>query len=301
MEKKIDSILEITKKYDLFLFDLWGVIHDGYKLYPYARQTLNNLRNENKNIVFISNAPKSKTRITEILEDLKIDSGLYDDVVTSGQVAIDYIQGNNLSSSKGLEFSENMSSILFMGSQDNYELFSYLSMTPINLGKAHINSPNIALYDKLDEVKKVNTILLAGFYSYEEAEDWNKYMKKYIHLFELTDYKPTLLCINPDHYVTRIDGTISACAGLLAAYYEEQGGNVVYIGKPDSYIYESALNSVKNLNIPKSRTLMVGDNLKTDIIGAKNINIDSLYIQGGVQKKEEILSGEFTYIMSILK
>ena len=45
---KIDGISEIAKNYDAFILDIWGVIHDGQKLYPGVEECLWKLRENNK-------------------------------------------------------------------------------------------------------------------------------------------------------------------------------------------------------------------------------------------------------------
>ena len=41
--KLIDGLSQIHRKYDAFLIDLWGVIHNGVTLYPGAIDVLKNL------------------------------------------------------------------------------------------------------------------------------------------------------------------------------------------------------------------------------------------------------------------
>ena len=80
---------------------------------------------------------------------------------------------------------------------------------------------------------------------------------------------------------------IEFCAGSLAKYYKKLGGKVMYFGKPYEQIYKFAKLSIETKIghvIEKKRILAVGDNLKTDIYGAQNFNIDSLLILNGIYK-----------------
>ena len=43
--KFIKGLSQIQSKYDTFFIDLWGVIHNGIKLYPDAINVLENLTN----------------------------------------------------------------------------------------------------------------------------------------------------------------------------------------------------------------------------------------------------------------
>ena len=87
-----------------------------------------------------------------------------------------------------------------------------------------------------------------------------------------------LICTNPDLIVHRGDEE-EYCAGSIAQIFESLGGKVIYFGKPYKEIYKMCFNS-------KEKVLAVGDNLRTDIRGANNLNIDSLFITNGVHRDE---------------
>ena len=69
------------------------------------------------------------------------------------------------------------------------------------------------------------------------------------------------------------------CAGSVAKVFEELGGEVVYFGKPYKEVYKLCFNS-------KEKVLAIGDNLRTDIKGANNLNIDCIFISDGVHRDE---------------
>jgi HAD superfamily hydrolase (TIGR01459 family) len=88
----------------------------------------------------------------------------------------------------------------------------------------------------------------------------------------------TMICANPDLEVVR-DGKRIICAGLLAQNYQEQGGKVINRGKPDPAIYAPTLTL---LGTEKSRTLAIGDSLRTDMQGAKYAAIDACWVLSGI-------------------
>ena len=90
--------------------------------------------------------------------------------------------------------------------------------------------------------------------------------------------KKKLVCTNPDLIVHR--GKIQEyCAGKIAEIFENLGGKAIYFGKPYREVYLSCLDMNK-------RTLVIGDNLNTDIKGANNMKLDSLFITGGIHKSK---------------
>lgn len=95
-----------------------------------------------------------------------------------------------------------------------------------------------------------------------------------------------LLCCNPDKVVVKPDGSQSPCPGVLAAYYEDGGGQVLYSGKPHSQVYQMCLRETIGETGDPSRVVAVGDSLHHDIAGAIAAGIDSVFVTGGVHAEE---------------
>jgi len=60
---KKKKISEIANLYDVFFFDLYGVTHNGVKIFPGIINILKKIKNLKKKVVFISNAPRKSTKI----------------------------------------------------------------------------------------------------------------------------------------------------------------------------------------------------------------------------------------------
>ena len=115
-------------------------------------------------------------------------------------------------------------------------------------------------------------ILCTGLFD-EHEDDLNFYknfLKNYI--------SKKLICTNPDLTVHRGEKE-EYCAGSIAQIFESLGGSAVYFGKPYKEIYNMCFNN-------KEKVLAIGDNLRTDIKGANNLNIDSIFISHGVHRNE---------------
>ncbi len=114
-------------------------------------------------------------------------------------------------------------------------------------------------------------ILCTGLF--DEHED----LEYYRNLFKEKVSKK-LVCTNPDLTVHR-GNKKEFCAGKIAEIYNSLGGKVIFFGKPYKEVY--------NLILKKNeKNLIIGDNLNTDIKGANNLNLDSLFITNGVHKLE---------------
>ena len=93
MPIRVSSLTEIVDKYDAFLVDVWGVIHNGIKLYDGVISTFDYLVKNGKQIIIFSNNPYPPEQLRSDL----LSKGLYhvenDDlfICNSGGVLIEEI------------------------------------------------------------------------------------------------------------------------------------------------------------------------------------------------------------------
>ena len=90
----ISGISQIIDDYDFFILDIWGVLHDGKSLYPNAIETLNFLKEKQKKVCLLSNAPRRAFVVKEFLDKMLITSQYYDFIITSGETAHSYLDSN---------------------------------------------------------------------------------------------------------------------------------------------------------------------------------------------------------------
>ena len=77
----------LSKSYDSFIIDQWGVLHDGKKPYPGVTECLQKLKDDGKNLILLSNSSKRKANAVKGLDKVGIKSSLFDEIVTSGEIA----------------------------------------------------------------------------------------------------------------------------------------------------------------------------------------------------------------------
>jgi HAD superfamily hydrolase (TIGR01459 family) len=99
--------------------------------------------------------------------------------------------------------------------------------------------------------------------------DLERWAKRDVHLH----------CLNPDRVVIR-GGVPEACAGAIADIYEALGGRVTWYGKPHPAIYRHALHRAGDP--PADQVLAVGDSLRTDVLGAARMGLDTVFVSGGI-------------------
>jgi HAD superfamily hydrolase (TIGR01450 family) len=90
VSKDLDALPE---RYRLILCDLWGCVHDGFRLLPGAEERLRRWRAEGRTVLFLTNAPRSHHAIRAHLARMSLPRELYDGIVTAGDVGIAALQG----------------------------------------------------------------------------------------------------------------------------------------------------------------------------------------------------------------
>ena len=127
--------------------------------------------------------------------------------------------------------------------------------------------------NKTEDIANSDYLLCTGLFD-DYDQDLNYYKEL---LLEFTSKK--MICTNPDLIVDR-GKKREYCAGSVAMVFEKLGGEVVYFGKPHPEVYNQSTER------SKKKIIAIGDNLRTDIRGAINMNYDSLFITGGIHNKE---------------
>jgi len=141
-----------------------------------------------------------------------------------------------------------------------------------HLGPSRDESIFYKIKDNKTRLEDSDFILCTGLFD-EHGDDLNFY-KNFLKNYTSKKF----ICTNPDLTVHRGEKE-EYCAGSIAKVFESLGGSVVYFGKPYKEIYKMCFDS-------KEKVLAIGDNLRTDIKGANNLNIDSIFICNGVHRDE---------------
>jgi len=247
--KQLDTLKDVVANYDLFLLDLWGVVHDGSHLYPGVKATLEMLKAEGKKVIFISNAPRRSHKVKAVLGTLGVTEDLYIDTISSGEVGFHWLQNGKAPWGK---------KYFYIGPSKDADVLDGLPDT------------------RVDDIKQADYLLNVGFGSEDQTKDDFTMILRAARALELP-----MLCLNPDLEVVKITGERFPCAGVIGKQYEAMGGTVTWFGKPYADIYDFCLTRA---SAPKNRILAVGDSLETDIPGGQYYGIDTLLITGGILK-----------------
>lgn len=245
----IPSVSALAERYDVWLCDVWGVIHNGERAYAGAVEACRRFRARGGTVVLVSNAPRPAANVVPQLERLGVAEDARDSLVTSGDVTRNLLEAKK------------ETPLFHLGPERDKGLFEGLSLNFVAPGAAGL-------------------VICTGLY-----DDTTETPDDYADLLgELAARELTMICANPDLKVER-GAQLVYCAGALAARYEEIGGRVTYAGKPYPPIYERSFvvaSELRGAPVPRERVLAIGDGLKTDMAGAAAAGIDALFIASGL-------------------
>jgi len=245
----ISGLGHIADDYDAALVDIWGVIHNGREGFPAAIEALQRFREERGPVVLISNSPRPSVAIPAQFDEVGVPHDVYDAIVTSGDATIDELARR----APGPAFK--------LGPERDDKLYENLALNFTELEHAKFITCT-GLFD--DDV--------------ETPDDYTELLGK------ARELNIPMVCANPDIRVKKGDKMIY-CGGALAQAYEDMGGEVIYAGKPYEAIYRLSrawLTELTGYELDRSRVLVIGDNIHTDLLGAQNQNYDALFIADGL-------------------
>ena len=81
----LSGLREVADRYDGYILDLWGVLHDGQAPFPGVLDCLTRLKAGGKRLVILSNAPRRAHLVEERVTEIGIPRALYDHLLSSGE------------------------------------------------------------------------------------------------------------------------------------------------------------------------------------------------------------------------
>lgn len=236
-------------EFDAFCFDLDGTIYVGDQLLLGVKETIDLLRKRNKKVMFITNSP-TLTRIEcqKRLKKFGIDANL-EEVITATFVSAVYFMEKHPNAL-----------VYIVGEKAIEEEFSRFSLkttkNPLEATHVLVGLDRSFTYEKLN-------------YAMNAVRNGAK-----------------LVLTNPDPACPVPGGFISDTLAIASAIEVASGQRIDHIvGKPSSFYGEKV---VEKLQIKRSRCLIIGDRLETDVMLGKINNFRTCLVLTGSSSKEDI-------------
>lgn len=87
------DVRALPERYRLILCDLWGCVHDGWRIFDGVPDTLAAWKQRGRTVLFVTNAPRSPAAIRAQLDRLGLDRALDDGIVTAGEAGLAAVRG----------------------------------------------------------------------------------------------------------------------------------------------------------------------------------------------------------------
>jgi HAD superfamily hydrolase (TIGR01459 family) len=243
------SVAALAAESDAWVCDVWGVLHNGVSAFGAASDACRRFRERGGVVVLLSNAPRPAASVVKHLDGLGVPRDAYDGIITSGDLARTLVR-------------ERQGEPLFhLGPERDLPLFDGLSV-------------------RFTDASDARLVVCTGLFDdvHETPEDYAAMLGALVHR------NVPMICANPDLTVERGESVVY-CAGALAEAYERLGGPVTYAGKPHLPVYALVMEEIEKLKgsaVPKERILAVGDGIRTDIRGAANAGVRSVFIASAI-------------------
>ena len=259
------TLEEITPNYKVFLFDIWGVLHNGIHALPGAIEIVDSLQDQGKLVLAVSNSMRDSVFLSNHFKSMGIKIAP-EFIFSSGDTCREYLN-------------EHGGTIFQIGTDYGGDLLQGLDI------------------EVVDSIEKAQSIILTTYiYDIENLGKYDDLLKQAVKRDLLA------LCPNPDIMAMHGD-KYHYCPGAIAKRYEDMDGRTIYFGKPYKPIFESAYRHACDLipGLQKSDVIMFGDTLETDIRGANEMGFDSALMLTGIVGKTLNLKDDAANLAGIIE
>lgn len=250
-------------EFDAYIFDLDGTVYLSDTLLPTSRDTIAELRDRGKRVLFLSNNPtRSRQEYAEKLTSLGIPT-THRDIINSSWVMTRYLQREAPAARVFVVGEESLCRELVQG--------------------------GIRLSEEADEID----VVVASF-------DRSFSYRKLQIAFDAVRRGARFFATNSDAYCPVPGGGLPDAAAVIAAIEACTKRPVeVVVGKPSRHMIEAVLDAA---GIPAEKCLMVGDRIETDIAMGHDAGMATALTLTGVTDRPMATAAEIrpTFIISNL-
>tara|TARA_B100001121_G_scaffold306530_1_gene326199 strand:+ start:255 stop:1034 length:780 start_codon:yes stop_codon:yes gene_type:complete len=231
------------KKIKGFIFDLDGVVYRGSKPIKSAVKKINELLKNKYKVAFLTNnSTKSQKEFAKKIIKCGININSKFIITTSVATA-------------------NFVSKKYKKGSNIYVVGSKALKNEIKIKKFKISKKNVKA-------------VVAGL-------DTNINYKKITEASNILRSGKLLVATNPDKILPNEKGFQPGAGSIIQSIIESTGPKIkkIFIGKPNTFLIKEALKVMK---LKKENVVLIGDQLETDILAAKNFKMKSILVETGV-------------------
>ncbi len=244
--ERVASLSAIADRFDVFLLDAFGVLNVGETVIPGAPESVEELQSRGKRVLVVSNAASVDS--ADLLKKYRSLGFPFarEDIVTSRETLSSMMNGNR------------------------ERLWGVVAPAAADLSDLGLRQTRL-LEDDPEPYEACDSVLLIG------TGDWTDERQDLLEKALQRQSKPVFVA-NPDIVAPRETG-FSVEPGHIAHRLADIADiEPEFYGKPFANIFDLVFERLGEVD--RSRVVMVGDSLHTDILGARAYGIASALIPG---------------------
>jgi len=247
---------EIISQYEVVFFDSYGVLRDHDGLVPGVDKTIDYLQENDIDFYVLTNdASRGPKELANKFQSLGLESITRSKIISSGMLARQY-----------LKYKVKEGTVTYIGTESSAHYIETAGLKTLPIKDLSLK--------QIDHIKAM--VLLD-----DEGYDWYHDINKAINLLRMRNMPVIVANTDLTYPVSR--GKIALAVGALSEMIENiVRKTFIRFGKPDAQMFHFAYEHVlKTRMVDKDKILMIGDTLKTDIIGGNKFGIDTLLVLTG--------------------
>lgn len=297
-----NSLGDIADKFEIFLFDAFGVFWEGNGFYPGSTEMMADLLKSGKKVVIVSNSSEDRDNTIKFYERKGLVCGKhYDYMITSGNLLCETIKAGKIS----FKYCTNPRKYFVIGRPHKEFADSIYEevKNPQDADFIFCGTPTIFAddlpkypeYDKLFWPARTDENGKIYAWDTETAKPFENMVA------ELSKLNKPVLNANPDftakvghELVPGSEAVFVIRNGTITEMFRKNGVEVYEFGKPYTNIYDYTFKILQEngISVNKSKTCMVGDTVRTDVKGAVNYGITPILCMNTGVTAKAILNGE---------
>ena len=224
----------LVDEYDAFLIDLDGVVYVGEEPVRGAVEAFERLLDRGVKFRFVTNnSSRTRAEIQSKLAGMDIDVNR-DTIVSAAWATVQYLHDRELDT-------------VYVVGTDSL--------------RAELEDGGITIDAETAEA------VIVGHDSTTDYRDLTTVTRL------VRDHDLPIIAVNSDGTVPKPDGVIPGVGAIVSAIETATGRRATVIGKPETRLFEYALQSLN-----ADATAMIGDNQTVDVLGADRAGIDSILV-----------------------
>ena len=246
----------IATNYKVIFFDAFGVLKNSEGILPGIGKTFDWLRETGKDFYILTNdASRSPHELAESYYKQDFFAITPDRIISSGMLAREY-----------LDLKVHNGTVAYLGTEKSAHYLETTGLKTLPISQVD-----------LKDVADINALVLLD----DEGFDWNTDLTKTVNLLRKRNIPVIVANTDATYPVskTRIAIAIGAVAKMIETIVGKQ---FIRVGKPDAQLFMFAYERLENAaHISKRDILMVGDTLRTDILGGNKFGLDTVLVLTG--------------------